>query len=113
MAISEHESGSQTATLDTEHTLNTTTPNTTDGIYQLVVDVNAVAAGDVVIFRIKEKCRSGDTQRLAWEGAVGPTPPTQKLWVSPTLILLHGWDMTLEQTDGTGRAFPWSIRKVA
>lgn len=111
MAISEHSSGSQTATIDTEHTV--TGAEADDVICQFWVDVNNIAAGDVVIFRIKEKCRAADTQRLVWEAAVGPTPPTQKMWVSPTLILLHDWDFTLEQTDGTGRAFPWSVRKVA
>lgn len=111
MAISEHASGSQTATIDTEHTL--TGAESDDVIAQFWVDVANIAAGDVVVFRIKEKCRTGDTQRLVWEAAVGPTPPTQKMWVSPTLILLHDWDFTLEQTDGTGRSFPWSVRKVA
>lgn len=111
MAISEHASGSQAATLDTEHTL--TGAESTDIIAQMWVDVNPIAAGDVVIFRIKEACRSAGTQRLVWEASVGPTPPTQKMWVSPTLILLHDWDFTLEQTDGTGRTFEWGVRKVA
>jgi hypothetical protein len=35
------------------------------------------------------------------------------LWVSPSFVLMNGWDMTLRQTAGTGRAYPWSIRKVA
>ncbi len=111
MAISEHSSGSQACTLDTEHTL--TGAESTDVIAQLWIDVNPIAAGDVLVIRVKEKCLTGGTQRLVWEAAVGPTPPTQKMWVSPTMILLHDWDVTLEQTDGTGRTFDWSLRKVA
>lgn len=112
MAVTEHESGSQTATLDTEHILNTTTPETTDGVFQFVADLSAMVAGDIVELRIREKCRSTDTQRLAWYATYAHTQ-AQPLAVSPSLILLHGWDFTLTQTDGTGRAFPWSIRRAA
>lgn len=114
MAISEHTSGSQTATINTEHTLNGTSPETTDGIYQLVVDLNAMALGDILELRIKEKARSGDTQRTVWTAVISHDQHADsELFMSPSLILLHGWDMTLKQTAGTGRAFPWSIRKVA
>lgn len=114
MAISEHTSGSQTAVINTEHTLNGTSPETTDGVFQFVVDVNAMAAGDVLELRLKEKCRSADTQRtIIAAHLIGAASAEEALWMSPTLILLHGWDFTLKQTAGTGRAFPWSIRKVA
>lgn len=112
MAISEAYTGSQTATINTEHVLNTTTPETTDGIYQLYIDVAAMVAGDVTEIRIKEKCRTGDTQRQVLVSTLAGAQ-SDPLWCSPSLILMNGWDMTLKQTAGTGRAFPWSIRKVA
>lgn len=112
MAISEHTSGSQTAVISTEHVLNGTSPETTDGVFQVVVDLNNMVAGDILELRIKEKARSGDTQRLAWYATYAHAQ-AQPLAVSPTLILLHGWDVTLKQVAGTGRAYPWSIRKVA
>ena len=113
MAISQHESGSQTATVTTEHTLNTTTPELTDGIFQFVVDVSNLANGDTVEFRIKEKATAtGDTQRVVFQATLSNVV-TENLWVSPSLILLFGWDFTLKQTIGTGRVFKWSIRKVA
>lgn len=114
MAISEHTSGSQTASIGTEHILNGTTPETTDGVFQFVVDINAMAAGDALELRLKEKCRSGDTQRTIFSSYfVGAPSAEGALWVSPSFLLLHGWDFTIKQTAGTGRAFPWSIRKVA
>lgn len=113
MAISEHASGSQTATLDTEHVLNGTSPETTDGVFQFFVDLDAMVNGDIVILRVKEKCRASDSQRVVWSRPFAHDQGTDSLAASPSLILLHGWDFTLEQTDGTGRAFPWSIRKVA
>ena len=112
MAISEHTTGSQTATISTEHTLNGTTPETTDGIYQLFIDVANMVAGDALEIRIKEKARTGDTQRQLLLATLAGAQSDQ-LWASPSLILMNGWDMTIKQTAGTGRAFPWSIRKVA
>ena len=114
MAIAEHASGTQTATINTEHTLNGTTPETTDGIYQFFVDLDAMVLGDILELRIKEKAISGGTQRTGLTAILAHDPSTDSnLWVSPSLILLHGWDFTLKQTAGTGRAFPWSIRKVS
>lgn len=112
MAISEHVSGTQAATVNTEHTLNTTTPETTDGVFQVVVDLAAMVNGDTVELRIKEKALAAGTQRLAWYATYSHAQAAP-LAVSPSLILLHGWDITLKQTAGTGRSFPWSIRKVA
>lgn len=112
MAIAEKESGSQTAVISTEHVLNATTPETTDGIYQLVIDCNAMLKGDSLVVRIKEKARAADTQRLAWRMDLEGVQD-EPLLVSPAIVLLHGWDMTLQQTAGTGRAFPWSIRQIS
>lgn len=114
MAISEAYTGTQTAVVSTEHTLNTTTPETTDGIYQLFVDVANLAAGDALEIRVKEKVVSAGSSRVIFASIlVGAQGADSAAWVSPSLILLHGWDMTIKQTAGTARTFPWSIRKVA
>lgn len=108
--------GSQSGvhTMTPEHTLNTTTPETTAGIYQAVIDINAMASLDVLEIRIKEKAISGGTQRTVFTGTVANAPSSDDVaWVSPSLILLNGWDVTIKQTAGTARAYPWSIRKVA
>lgn len=112
MAISEHATGSQTATISTEHTLNSTSPETTDGVYQLFIDLANMVAGDVLEIRIKEKCRTGDTIRQLLLATLSGAQ-SDPLWASPSFVLMNGWDMTIKQTAGTGRAFPWSIRKVA
>lgn len=110
MAISEHSSGSQTATLDVEHTL--TGAESGDGILQVFIDANAMVTGDTTIIRIKEKARTGDTQRVVYKATLTGVQ-SEPLWVSPSLIVMHDWDVSLEQTDGTGRAYPWSIRLVS
>jgi hypothetical protein len=100
----------------TEHSMTTDTSgpdaDTTPGVFQAFLDLNAVAAGDTFEFKAYEKVRTGDTQRAIYSarftGAQG-TP----IWVSPTLVLGVGWDMTLKKLAGTDRAINWRISKVS
>lgn len=110
MALTRDSDGSQTATLDTEHVLASPTAA---GYYQLVVDMNAMAAGDVLILRVKIPARNAGTKRLAFLGIYGPIPPSAKIAISPPIPVIDASDFTLEQTDGTGRAYPWAVIKSA
>jgi hypothetical protein len=112
MALTEYLAGSQTCVITTEHTLNTTTPETTAGVYQLVLDLNALAAGDTLEIRLKEKAGAATTQRLLLLDTLTGVQ-AEPLWMSPSLHLRHGWDMTVKQTAGVGRAIPWSIRRAS
>jgi hypothetical protein len=104
--------GSETVS-GTEHSLTTDTAgpdtDTTVGCFQACLDLNALAAGDVFEFKVYEKARAADTQRIAYSarfaGAQG-----QAIWFSPVLILGAGWDMTLDKISGTDRTITWSIR---
>ena len=104
-------SGTQAATLDVEHTLGTD-PDTTDGVFQLFVDVNDMARADRTVLRVYEKVLSAGTQRLVatW---VLTNEQIDKIFASPSLILGNGFKFTLEQTDGTGRSYPWRISQVS
>lgn len=97
--------GSQTATLTTEHTLATISA---DGTYQLQVDCNNMALGDVTLLRAKLKVRSSGTTRLLYEHRlthVQASPVVVTVPVASTNELVY----TLTQTAGTGRAYPWEI----
>lgn len=84
---------------------------TTDGIYQVFFDTNNLAAGDQFQFRVYEKVTSGGTQRVIYEGFLtGNMAPT---YVMPSLVLMHGWDVTIKKIAGTDRSISWSIRQVA
>lgn len=117
MALSEAFQSSQSIT-GTEHSLPADatyasgSPQTDDGIYQIVLDLNLLAAGDEFEFRIYEAISSGGTQRLSYvvrfTGA-----QSEPLWFSPSLILFHKWDATLTKIAGSDRVIDWSIRKVA
>lgn len=105
MAASVANSGSQTATLTTEHTLDTIT---TAGTYQLVVDAATLVNGETLRLRIYGKARSSDTERLLYEMSCQHAQ-TAPLKASVPVPSPHHFKATLTQTGGTGRAFPWAI----
>ena len=98
-------SDTQTATLDTEHTLDT---ETTAGVYILVVDCSNMVNGDIVILRIKTKYATGGTSRLAFQAAYSHIQAEPNKY-SPPIPVDTEIIVTLEQTDGTGRDFPWNL----
>lgn len=114
MAISEAYAGTE-AVGATEWSMTTDTAgpdvDTTDGVYQIFLDLVDMVAGDELQIRIYEKVGSASTQRIVYQcNLVGPQSPP--IWVSPSLILLHGWDGTLKAIAGT-ITVDWSIRKIA
>jgi len=114
MPITELYSGTE-AVGATEHSLTTDTAgpdaDTTDGIIQAFLDVSDMIAGDQLQIRIYEKVRAGDTQRIVHQ-AVLTGAQSDPIWVSPSLILMHGWDVTCDALAGT-ITVNWSIRQVA
>lgn len=107
MAATQESSGTQTATVTTEHTLATIT---TDKPFQLIVDIDALAAGEYVEIKVKRKVLSGGTTRTfaggiySWLDAdVGP------IVITPPILSTEEYVVTLKQLNGTGRAFPWAV----
>lgn len=105
MAIAVVDSGTQTATVDTEHTLDT---DTTGKTYVLVVDTGAMVNGDTLELRLKTKVLSGGTSRVAYLGIfenVQGEPNKYSIPVPANIEIVA----TLKQTAGTGRDFPWAL----
>jgi hypothetical protein len=116
MAITETHTGTEAVSttewsLATDTSYDTADAQTTDGVYQVFLDVSDMVAGDELQIRVYEKCRSGDTQRIAWQDTLVGVQSTP-IYVSPSLILMHGWDVTLDAIAGTITVL-WSIRQVA
>lgn len=85
---------------------------TDDGVYQFWVDASNMVKGDVFIIRIYEKVEAtGGTKRVVFSATLADVQ--SEVWVSPMLILMHGWDATLQKGAGNDQAFDASIRKVA
>lgn len=117
MAITESYANTQSVgttehSLPNDATYSSGSPITADGLYQVFIDANAVAAADLFRFRIYEKVQSTDTQRIVYEAYIGG-PQMTPVWVSPALALIHGWDVTLTKISGTDRTITWSIRNMA
>jgi hypothetical protein len=115
MAITEAYAISETvSTTEWSFTTDTSGPDadTNDGVYQGFFDVSAIANGDVFRFRVYEKVLSAGTQWVAFE-AVLANAQAEPIFVTPSLILLHGWDMTWLKVSGSDRNIDGSIRKVA
>ena len=105
MAITEAYSGTSTiGTTEWDLASNTSfvaDADTTDGVFQVMLDLSALATADEFVFRLYEKVTSG----------LGPQGTPHR--VIPALILLHGWAFTLQKSAGTDRSITWSIRSVA
>jgi len=83
----------------------------TAGVYQVFVDLSALTASDRYRLSLYEKTRSSSTQRLVHQATyVGALP--SPVAVTPALLLMHGWTVTLQKLQGTDRAIAWSIRRA-
>ncbi len=108
--------GSETVST-TEHSMTTDTAgpdtDTTDGVFQAFIDLNAVAAGDTFRFSVYETvATTSGTQREVYSAEFTGAQSTP-IWTSPSLVLGVGWDMTLVKIAGTDRAIVWRIAQVA
>lgn len=113
MALAESYGGSATiGTTEYSLTNNSTTiaSQTVDGIYSVLLDLNAMTITEVYEFRVLEKTTSTATQRALYVAQIAGVQNT--LWTCPPLPLFHGWEMTLKKIAGTDRSLIWSIRAV-
>lgn len=112
MAASQHNSGTQSATVGTEHFLGTD-PETAVGGFQFRVETVNMARADRLEIRVYEKVTgSGDTARQICPPWVLLNEQPDGMWVSPMFLLGNGWRFSIKQTAGTGRSFKWSIWKT-
>lgn len=113
MPVSISASGSQTATLNTDHTLVTQTAPTGGAIYQLRVDANALANGERVILTLQTKTRTTDTTRTVYRAEFNDIQ-SDPIKDSPAVAVVATSDLVaiLRQEGGTGRAFPWALYRL-
>lgn len=113
MAISEAYTG--TATISTTEIslvsgTSTLQSISTPAVIQIFIDTTNMQAGDEYQIQVKDKVISGGTQRAIYNAYLDSVQSGP--FVTPTLILYHGWDVTMDLIVGTGRSISWSIRKV-
>lgn len=113
MSLALFASGTQTATVTTEHFLSS--PNEA-GVYTFHLDTVNMAAGDILELRIYQMILTGGTQRVAYLATYQGAQPTDDLIkisvpISNDLTDANALRFSLKQTFGTGRDFPWKVLK--
>ena len=111
MAVVVTQSGSQTCTVTTEHTV-TTTVNTA-GTYVFKVDLNASVNGDAFEVRVKCKARAADTARVIYfETFANVQDDPIKIGAPCAIAVNEALDCSIKQTTGTSRAVPWNLLQI-
>lgn len=115
MGLLEHSSGSR-AIGSTEWSLVADeagpVSHTDAGVYQLYLDLNSLASGDVYRIRGYEKVEAAGNRRRFMEVLI-VGPPVDPILVLPPALLMHGWDLTLAKVSGpTDRTVVWSVRRA-
>jgi hypothetical protein len=111
MAVTVYASGTQTATIGTEHFVSS--PSAA-GTYTFHLDAAALTATDSLQLRVYQKVLSGGTARVVYFAqfdGVQPADDSVKISVpiSTGLTESNALRFSLDQVSGTGRAFPWSV----
>ena len=115
MATGINASGSQTATLATDHTLATATG--TSGPLQgfmLRVDTANLANGETLTLTLSTKARSSDTTRVIYKSVFSHVQ-SEPIKDSPIVLIQESNEVkaVLRQEGGSGRAYPWVLFQVA
>lgn len=115
MGVTLEDSGTQTATLTTEHTL---VDIDTAGVYTLHVDTVNMQAGDILELVVYQIVLTGGTRHGVmfgrWEGAQHSKFQIKKSKpISNDLTDSGSLRFTLKQTVGTGRDYDWKVLKHA
>ena len=115
MAVTAENSGTQTATVTTEHFVEDTN---VAGVFTFHVDTVNLVDLDVVELRVYQMVLTGGASRVVYLGIFYGAQLTDDLIkvsvpISNELTDATALRFSLKQTFGTGRAFPWKVLKHA
>lgn len=115
MAVTAQGSGTQTATVTTEHTLLDVA---VAGTFTLHVDLVNMVAGDVVELRLYQMVLTAGTRRVVYfdrycDAQFADNLVAVSVPISNELTDAGAVRATLKQTFGTSRNFPWKVLKYA
>lgn len=108
MGLTAVTSGTQAASVSTEHSL---TQQTGIGIYVLEVDTSAMEAGDTLVLRLKTKVLSGGTSKVTQEVTLIGVQAAPH-WRSEAIPVDVEIIATLLQSAGTARNYPWKLLRA-
>lgn len=115
MTVTAAGSGTQTATVTTEHTLLDVAAA---GTYLLEVDANLMQDGDTLELRVYAIVLTGGTRHVAYLGRwTGAQPADDQIKISVPISneLTDSGSLrfTLKQAAGTSRNFPWKVLQLS
>lgn len=85
---------------------------TAEGLYQLFLSGKAsMVKGDEFTLRFYEKAEANAAKEIFLTAILSDAQ--SEMLVSPEFHLGAGWDITLQRTAGSDRAFYWTIRRVS
>jgi hypothetical protein len=85
---------------------------TDDGVYQLWIDAYAMAKGDEFRIKAYEKVEGSTGTKKVFAQWTLLGAQTEN-FVTPSFVLINGWDFTITKIAGTDRAFDASIRRLS
>lgn len=114
MAVTAFTTGTQTASVGTEHFYNVNEA----GVFTFHVDLLNMASGDFLELRVYQMVLTGGTARVAYLDTYQGAQPADNLIaisvpVGNELTDSQALRFSLKQTLGTGRSFPYKIVKYA
>ena len=120
MAVTVESSGTQSATVGTEHTLATVTSTKVCVLEVNLANMVDGTTPDEVVLRIYDDVLTGDTDQLLWSAqfvgkqgdAAASAAGGEVLVMSDPIPIAFSAKFTLTQTAGTSRTFKWSVRSV-
>lgn len=113
MARTVHASGTQTATINTEHVLEDET-SSEGKVFDAAIDLAAMVAGDTTEIRVYAVLLASGTIHRVYYHKYVDVQDNEPILLSPIvnvppLTVAKEWKVTLKQTTGTGRAYPWTV----
>src|SRR5436190_22951135 len=102
MALVSAANATQTAIVNTEHSLSI---QTTAGFYQLSVNLTNMVNGDIVELRLKTKTLTADTAEEVYYTIYSHDQGSCPIALSPPVPVLYSIEATLKQTAGVARLF--------
>jgi hypothetical protein len=101
-------SGTQTATVTTEHTLTTQTNNK---FYTAYIDLTNMVSGDTVEIRVSLIVKTAGSHILYYLGTYSGAQTNPLVYIA-SLPSDISWKLTLKQTTGTSRNYDYRIYEI-
>lgn len=101
-------SGTQTATISTEHTLTTQTGSK---FYTAYIDLTNMTSTDTTEIRVSVIVKSAGSHILYYLGTYSGAQNNPLVYIAP-LPSDISWKLTLKQVSGTGRTYDWRVYEI-